>query len=287
MVSPLFTVRAAKSMVSGPACNLPVGICDAGARLRALRRRNQELEGLVSLRTRDLADANEILRQLTVTDPLTGLKNRRFLDLTIQDDLAKVHRDYRTSERGQATRMPNNVDMVFLMVDLDHFKHVNDDYGHAAGDLVLQQVRDRLLEAVRTTDTVIRWGGEEFLVVARFTDRHQGNIIAARILDFMRSRPFDLGNGAKLTKTCSLGYCPYPMAPLDSNGMTWQQVVEIADRCLYAAKLSGRDGWVGTNGAIDEFEAGATLLELPEVGTNARHCAVFTSFPDASKLQWQ
>ncbi len=254
-------------------------------RMKALEHRNRELESMVEVRTHALAKANETLQQLTVTDPLTGLKNRRFLDLTIQDDLAVVHRDYQTISRGQVDRMPVNVDMVFLMVDLDHFKLVNDTYGHAAGDLMLQQVRDRLLEAVRDSDTVVRWGGEEFLVVTRHTDRAQGNFIASRILELIRSRPFDLGNGVKIHKTCSLGYCPYPMAPKHPDALPWQRMVEVADRCLYAAKLSGRDGWVGFQGECTQPDSVIEFLDSAET-VCPDHCQVLTSFPDASKLCW-
>ena len=254
-------------------------------RMNALKNRNRELEGLVEARTHDLGEANEILRQLTVTDQLTGLKNRRFIDLTIQDDLAQVHRDYQTIHRGQIDRMPINVDMLFLMVDLDHFKLVNDTYGHAAGDLLLQQVKDRLLEAVRDSDTVVRWGGEEFLVVARHTDRSQGTFIASRILDFIGTRPFDLGNGVMIQKTCSLGYCPYPMAPDHPDALAWQKIVEVADRCLYAAKLSGRNGWVGIQGQCVEAQTVIEFLDSPETH-RPDHCEVVTSFPDASKLTW-
>ncbi len=256
------------------------------ARLKVLERRNRELEALVDTRTHALAEANEILKQLTVTDPLTGLKNRRFLDLTIQDDLAKVQRDYQSLHRGQAMRMPSNVDMVFLMVDLDHFKDVNDTYGHAAGDSLLQQVRDRLLEAVRDSDTVVRWGGEEFLVVARHTDRSQGNYIASRILDLMRSRPFDMGNGVEITKTCSLGYCPYPIASDHPDALGWHQVVALADRCLYAAKRSGRDGWVGFQAHCDRPDSVIEFLDSPISDHGPEGWEVLTSFPDPAKLCW-
>ncbi len=256
------------------------------ARLKVLERRNRELETLVDTRTHALAEANEILQQLTVTDPLTGLKNRRFLDLTIQDDLAKVHRDYQTLRRGQTMRMPSNVDMVFLMVDLDHFKEVNDTYGHAAGDYLLQQVRDRLLEAVRDSDTVVRWGGEEFLVVARHTDRSQGSFIASRILELMRSRPFDMGNGVQITKTCSLGYCPYPIVSDRPDAMGWHQVVALADRCLYAAKRSGRDGWVGFQAHCASPDAAIAFLDSANSDHGPMGWEVFTSFPDPSGLRW-
>ncbi len=255
-------------------------------RMAALKSRNLELESLVEARTHALAEANETLKQLTVTDPLTGLKNRRFLDLTIEDDLAQVHRDYQTIFRNQAHRMPSNVDMIFFMVDLDRFKLVNDTYGHAAGDLLLKQVRDRLLEAVRDSDTVVRWGGEEFLVVARHTDRHQADILASRILELVRSRPFDLGNGVQITKTCSLGYCPYPTVPSRPDALNWQKVVEVADRCLYAAKQSGRDGWVGIQGQCIEPESVFHFLEAPEDEISKDRHDLRTSFPSIESLRW-
>lgn len=255
-------------------------------RVAVLKKHNQELERLVEVRTHALAEANETLRQLTVTDPLTGLKNRRFLDLTIEDDLAKVHRDYQTIQRGRIDRMPSNVDMIFFMVDLDHFKAVNDTYGHAAGDLLLKQVRDRLLEAVRDSDTVVRWGGEEFLVIARYTDRQQGNFIASRILELIRSRPFDIGNGVQISKTCSLGYCPYPTVPSKPDALNWHRVVEVADRCLYAAKQSGRNGWVGIQGQCMDPDSVLHFLSSPEGASTPDDFGFYTSFPDVTKLRW-
>lgn len=255
-------------------------------RLQALRRRNRELEKLVKARTAALAQANQTLQQLTVTDPLTGLKNRRFLDLTIEDDLGKVRRDY--FEAGQAGRGKNplNLDMLFFMVDLDHFKRVNDTHGHAAGDLVLRQVRDRLLQAVRETDTVVRWGGEEFLVVARTYDRSQAATLAQRILDLMRSQPFDIGDGKTLAQTCSVGFAPYPLIQGKSpEAVTWQRVVEVADCCLYAAKESGRNAWVGVINGVDPDRVVA-LLANPEREVVQGQWEVATSLDPGAPLKW-
>ncbi|BDU72715.1 ligand-binding sensor domain-containing diguanylate cyclase [Mesoterricola silvestris] len=252
-------------------------------RLKALNDRNRELERVVETRTLALARANESLQQLTVTDPLTGLKNRRFLDLTLEEDLASARRDHRSTPGEAPLTLKGNVDMVFLMVDLDHFKDVNDTYGHAAGDKVLQQVRDRLHEVARTSDTVVRWGGEEFLVVARRMDRSQGATLAARILESMRSRPFDLGSGLHITKTCSVGFCPYPLVPVRAGDVPWTSVVDVADRCLYAAKQSGRDAWVGLGGQCASAEAVEDFLKAPG---DAEGLGLRASVQGTEALRW-
>jgi len=254
-------------------------------RLRSLRKKNALLDQLVNERTLALAEANQTLQQLTVTDPLTGLKNRRYLDLTIEDDLAKVHRDHHSLAKRGIARMAVNIDMLFLMIDMDHFKQVNDTYGHAVGDSVLQQLRDRLLAAVRDTDTVIRWGGEEFLVVAKGSDRAQADVLAERILSGIRDRPFHVGGEAFITKTCSLGFSPYPCEDDDSAPADWHKVVEVADRCLYAAKKSGRNGWVGVQERTDHVDLGR-FLEDPSNAIEGGAWALSTSFSDPQGLLW-
>ncbi|MBV8489651.1 MAG: diguanylate cyclase, partial [Candidatus Eremiobacteraeota bacterium] len=126
-------------------------------RTAVLRRRAERLEATVAERTQELAQANAQLEAMTVTDTLTGLKNRRFLMQRIDDDVALALR--------------NGSDLVFFIVDIDHFKAVNDELGHAAGDRVLSQMRERLELVFRTSDYVLRWGGEEFLAVARESRR--------------------------------------------------------------------------------------------------------------------
>ncbi len=255
-------------------------------RLRILRRRNIELEKTVHVRTKALAEANESLQKLTVTDELTGLRNRRFLDLTIADDLAKVNRGYHFLEKSTNKMNSLNLDLFFIMVDLDHFKEVNDRFGHPAGDLVLKQIRDRLLQAVRDTDTVVRWGGEEFLLVARSCERSQAQKLADRVKELVSSEPFDVGDGHTLHRTCSLGFAPYPVVrnhPPDA--VSWTQVIEMADRCLYAAKESGRNGWVGVReGPLPERVA--AFISQPEQEVKAGGWDIITSFPGDSILVW-
>lgn len=221
-------------------------------RLQALRRHNDELASLVEARTEDLAKrteelerANQTLENLSLTDPLTGLRNRRFLTLTIPDDVARVNRTHREVTGNMQARTLMNIDLIFVMVDIDHFKQVNDEYGHAAGDQVIQQLAEILRHATRESDTTIRWGGEEFLVVARNACRNDADILVERIRTQVENHPFDIGGGRSIRRTCSLGYTFYPFHPERPDLFSWEQAIDFADRCLYAAKRGGRNAWVG------------------------------------------
>jgi diguanylate cyclase (GGDEF)-like protein/PAS domain S-box-containing protein len=214
---------------------------------------------------RQLAEANQALNELSLTDPLTGLRNRRFLANRMPDDIAQVERAHRLLAHGRHGRFTKNVDLVFLMVDLDHFKRVNDLHGHAAGDRVLQQMAEILRKAARTSDTVARVGGEEFLVVARQTEGLGAQVVAERIRAMVEGHLFDVGEPEPLRVTCSVGFSVYPVLRDDTAQFSWEQVMSVADQCLYAVKRGGRNGWVGV--LPGEGAAGAEALKemaLPE-----------------------
>jgi diguanylate cyclase (GGDEF)-like protein len=280
-----------------------LGLAGAGAgllagavrwRTRWLRRRNRILDALVKLRTEDLSDANKALleanralSEASMVDALTGLKNRRFLAFHLPEEVARVQRSYRTARKFE--RIPKGEDMVFLLVDLDHFKSINDTYGHAAGDAVLRQTADLLREACRESDAVARWGGEEFLVVARRTDRTTAHVVAKNIRERMAAHAFDLGEGRTLRRTCSVGFAPLPFFPGDADALGWEQVLELADQCLYAAKESGRDAYVGVyslNPDADPDARGRILHELPALAAQGR-VEVQTSFEGERDLRWK
>ncbi|HET7434650.1 MAG TPA: two-component regulator propeller domain-containing protein [Thermoanaerobaculia bacterium] len=206
-------------------------------RLRQLHARGRELERLVSVRTAELQQAYHQIEEASLTDPLTQLRNRRFLEQSIA-------RDVDLAVRRNADGATDS-DLVFLLVDLDHFKSVNDTYGHAAGDAVLQQTADVLRATFRSSDSIVRWGGEEFLVVARMVERRQGADLAEKLRAAIASHPFVLPDGETLKRTCSIGFASFPFSPADPRAVKWEQVVDLADNALYAAKRSGRDGWVG------------------------------------------
>ena len=104
-----------------------------------------------------------------------------------------------------------NRDLVFYLIDIDHFKRVNDQFGHKIGDQVLAEVARRINSAARLSDAVIRWGGEEFLLLSRYTDRKEAHVLANRILDSVGSKPYRIeASDANLRITCSVGWAVFP-----------------------------------------------------------------------------
>jgi diguanylate cyclase (GGDEF)-like protein len=134
---------------------------------------------------------------------------------------------------------------MFFLVDIDHFKEVNDKYGHDAGDRVLVQIAQRLSRVMRESDFLIRWGGEEFLVVFRAAERNDGALLASRILKAINSMEFDLGNERRLARSCSVGWAAFPWLPPSCSDLSVEEVLRLADRGLYLAKQGGRNQAVG------------------------------------------
>jgi two-component system, cell cycle response regulator len=184
-----------------------------------------------------------LAERLSVTDSLTGLKNRRYVHQTIGADVASSVRRHRAALSGVAPAV--DADLVFFLVDVDGFKAVNDTHGHAAGDRVLTEVSRRLETACRQADVVARWGGEEFLIVARFTDRGQAAAQAERLRRTVEEARFTLEGGGALAITCSIGFAAFPFSRQEPDAMGWEQVVAVADHAAYAAKDQGRNAWVG------------------------------------------
>ena len=165
------------------------------------------------------------LREVALRDPLTGLRNRRALEDAMSREVARVER---SSDRG----------IMFLLVDIDRFKRVNDQQGHAAGDAVLRQVAELLTSATRRVDLVARWGGEEFLIVA--TDVLMGVPfpLPERVRLRIEEHVFALPGGTQVHCTCSIGVAAMP--PGRTTG-DWDRTLAEADRALYAAKAEGRN----------------------------------------------
>ena len=200
----------------------------------------------------ELERAYQALEEVSLTDQLTGLRNRRFFLRNVDADVAMSLRGYDGGQhRGhQLTECELQAanDLVFFMVDIDHFKEVNDRYGHAAGDAILVQMTERLREVFRESDYVIRWGGEEFLVLARATHRDDARVVAERMRRVVAEREFVLPDGVRLSKTCSIGFASFPFLPAQPRLLSWSQVVELADQGLYIAKRSGRNAWAAVYG---------------------------------------
>ena len=198
--------------------------------------------GLVGLLYRRARKSNTLLHEMNarlaehaVRDPLTGLHNRRSFAEKFQ---ARAARRMGESRRDIGTTAATGD--IFLVLDLDHFKQVNDTHGHAAGDAVLVEVARRLQLAVRDNDTVLRWGGEEFVIHSAGASAQQGVALARRVLDAVCSSPIDTGS-ASLDVTVSVGMIALPFAGLSEANGDWQCALRLADSALYLAKRAGRN----------------------------------------------
>lgn len=162
------------------------------------------------------------------TDSLTGLANRR--DMT--EKLRAI------GQRGPGS----GVRHALFVIDIDHFKLINDRHGHDAGDQMLCALATRLRSAVRSEDALARWGGEEFLLLAQLGDAGAAEDLAERLRQRM-TPPFAY-RGQNLQASVSIGYAPMPL-PGAHGADTWQSSIILADAALYVAKAAGRDGWAG------------------------------------------
>ncbi len=188
----------------------------------------------------ELAKTNHILHEASLTDPLTGCRNRRFFNSTIEADISHVLRCF-ADGRDESRR-----DLIFYFIDADHFKDVNDRYGHHAGDKVLEEMALRISSAIRLSDILVRWGGEEFLVISRYTDRAEADMLASRLLSAINGRPFVAGgNGNLVPLTCSVGWAAFPWLASKPDAFSHTEVLALADRALYEAKQAGRNCAVG------------------------------------------
>jgi diguanylate cyclase (GGDEF)-like protein len=200
----------------------------------------------------ELQRKNLELQEISFTDALTGVWNRRYLEEILGSESEQVLRNYARA-RGSDIRKLDHRDLVFIMVDVDFFKQVNDLHGHPAGDRFLQRVAERLTKVVRKSDVLVRWGGEEFLIMSRSADPAGTPAFCERILDIMASEPFDLGHGIRLRKTCSVGWAPFPWSRGAHEALCAEEAIELADTALYRAKAGGRNQGIGilpSDGAI-------------------------------------
>ena len=192
----------------------------------------------------ELQRKNLELQEISFTDVLTGIWNRRYLEEILTAEAGQVLRNYQRA-RGSGIRKLDHRDLVFIMVDVDFFKQVNDRHGHPAGDRLLQLVAQRLSTVVRKSDVLVRWGGEEFLIMSRSTDPSGTPAFCSRVLEVMSGEPFDLGHGISVKKTCSVGWAAYPWTRSAFEAICAEESIALADAALYLAKDLGRNQGVG------------------------------------------
>ncbi len=164
-----------------------------------------------------------------LTDFLTGFHNRRYLHARLCEELARAQRDHQP--------------VACLMIDVDHFKRINDQYGHLAGDAVLREVAQRINDEMRLSDTGARFGGDEFAIVLPHGSLADGEKVAARVLEAVRTRAIVAGAQRAETVTVSIGVAtasPAAQGPRDFNELA-EKLISEADAALYRAKRAGRN----------------------------------------------
>jgi diguanylate cyclase (GGDEF)-like protein len=256
-------------------------------RVRRIEARSRELESLVALRTAELAEKNVQLEaayakieEASLTDPLTGLRNRRYLEQALGADIEIA------SRRHESGLPSPESSFVFILADLDHFKSVNDTYGHEAGDAVLLQAASLLRSVFRASDHIVRWGGEEFLVVARFVEPNEAPAFAEKLRAAIAAHPFLLPDGSVIRRTASIGAAAFPFLPSRPRSVSWQATVAICDVALYGAKRNGRNAWLLlTPSEADAGEDVAAMFrESPLTAVTSDRIRVVTSI--ARELKW-
>ena len=168
----------------------------------------------------------------------------------------------RHAKWGLINQAAQESDLIFLLVDLDEFKLVNDKYGHQAGDRLLVEIGHALVASCRDSDVVARWGGDEFLVIARFTNGSEAKRIAERIRRAVAGRLVELADGQTAGTTCSVGYGVFPFDARRSS-LGWRHVLALADHASYDAKHNGRNRCVG-------YTAGPIALPTAETAEISR-----------------
>jgi diguanylate cyclase (GGDEF)-like protein len=199
---------------------------------------------------KELRRTNVVLEEASLTDPLTGLRNRRYFSATIESDVSQALRSHADSHDSH-TR-----DLVFYLIDADNFKEVNDRYGHDVGDRVLLEMARRLSSSIRHSDVLVRWGGDEFLIVSRYTNRSEAELLAQRVLAAIADTPFALGeSGETIRRTCSMGWAAFPWFADNPRSVGYEEVLTLADRGLHQAKQAGKNRAVGMLPAAGKIPA--------------------------------
>ncbi|MBU2113768.1 MAG: diguanylate cyclase [Gammaproteobacteria bacterium] len=216
----------------------------------------QQLERLVKQRTQELEnsnsklnDLNEQLTLLTHKDSLTGLRNRRFL-------FEQLPKDIEHFQRNRDSMLAQGKCVALIHLDLDNFKHINDQYGNSSGDSCIQQVAGLLIRETRGSDYVVRYAGEEYVLVLRDIQTELVADFSARLNELIGRTVFNLPDGHRSRLTCSVGYAIYPLELLGGQLISWEISLQLAEMALHHVKHAGKNGvaTIEFDQQVDAFE---------------------------------
>ena len=207
--------------------------------------RKIEVKKLIEEKTIELQMKNNTLKEAVMKDPLTGLMNRRFLfdveERKIKRFLESRDRKIHLLDNRILYEQSDNAVYAVIMMDIDNFKRVNDIYGHDVGDLVLKGVAEIMQNSVRADDILIRWGGEEFLIVLKNIPVRKLFDVAKNIRKTIENHSFETQNGESIWVTASMGLVYMPFFIFEPKLLSFENIITLADLALYHSKNSGRD----------------------------------------------
>ena len=222
-----------------------IALCWEGHRRSLVReaRYSRRLKDEVNTRTKELAARNKELEivnnrleRASLTDHLTGLGNRRALIKDMPQILARLDAERMEHDRPER--------MTLMLIDLDRLKPINDAHGHEAGDLALEEVGGQLRRCLRDSDRVVRWGGDEFVIVRTHSDIDDAARLAEEIRMKVAELRFKVSETHSVHTTVSIGFACYPFVDEAPLWASWEEVLHLADMALYRAKAR-RDAWLG------------------------------------------
>ncbi len=212
---------------------------------RRLEREVMERTAELAERNRDMQTANKRLQEASLSDLLTGLGNRR----SLHDAMAAL------ADSGGEARF------VLMVIDLDDLKPINDQYGHDAGDAVLLEIAAILRRMCRAADLIVRWGGDEFVVMCPDADLDSASVLAESIRSAVSKQQCKVPGGRIVRTSCSIGLAQYPFIPGHPRMLNWEETLSIADIALYEAKRD-RNHWLGLAGTEKAAECPAMKSAL-------------------------
>ncbi len=201
------------------------------------------LEEKVIERTAQLEQANENFKELSLNDPLTSLRNRRYI-YEVATELSENFINHQGSLSNNYEKRDLTIKGKFFgvyLIHIDYFKNVNDTYGHQAGDQVLIKISETLKKLIRADDIIARWGGEEFLIILQNTKPEYLKIFSKKVIDTIKKIPLKISDENTIFKTCSIGCAKIPLFPKEPDLLTLDQTIHLCDFALYTAKEKGRN----------------------------------------------
>lgn len=222
------------------------------------------------------------LENQSVNDLLTGFKSKNYLKQQINQELESISKTW-TDNEGIA-----GIYLGVFAVDIDNLAMINKEHGHLCGNEVLKQAADCLRTISYGSDTLVRWQGATLLVLSRGIEKREQMILAEKIRSIIASRKFDLGNGASIDVTCSVGFGRFPFLGDAKEVITWEQLIYVITRALTVAKNNSRNAWIGiyTNQFSHPQEIRAQITTNLSGLLASGQLDYVSSIPKSNKINW-